>query len=326
MGALEDNSIRLQVIVPAHNAEPTLPACIDALFAAGFRADGILVVDDGSGDRTGAIARAAGLRVKRHDIAQRPARARNAGAAEVDADVLVFIDADVVVHPDLQSKIRRHFADPSVSAVIGSYDANPGGPVVSRYRNLLHHVTHQKAGGKSQTFWSGIGAIRQETFEAAGGFDPAWEDIEDVELGLRVTEAGGTILLDPTMQGTHLKLWTVRSMFRTDLFGRAVPWTRLMRAGRLRVGTLNTAWAHRVSAACVLFGAIALAASPFEVRALWGVAGAAVGFAIANATLLRRFSRIADPVFAVQSMPFHIVHYTAAVLGYLRVRLFERSA
>jgi hypothetical protein len=36
------------------------------------------------------------------------------------------------------------------------------------------------------TFWAGCGAIRKRTFEELGGFDRAWESIEDIELGVRL--------------------------------------------------------------------------------------------------------------------------------------------
>ena len=58
--------------------------------------------------------------------------------------------------------------------------------------------------GEAQTFWAGLGAVRRERFLEAGGFDagryPA-PAIEDIELGLRLTDAGHRILLDPADPG-----------------------------------------------------------------------------------------------------------------------------
>lgn len=324
MPATQDNECRMRVIVPAHRAESTIDACLSALLAAGFETDSILVVDDGSPDRTGEKAHAHGVRVKRHETPQRPAAARNSGAAEVvDADVLVFVDSDVVVHPGLRDRLLAHFGDAELSAVIGSYDDRPGGSLVSRYRNLLHHMTHQQAAGPITTFWSGLGAMRRSAFDGAGGFDPAWEDIEDVELGLRVTEAGGRIRLDPDMQGTHLKEWTVRSMVRTDLWGRAVPWTRLIREGRLGSRELNASLAHRLSALSVLAVLAALPVALLDARALWPATAAVIAFVVLNLPLLRLMARTGGSRLALASLPFHALHYLAAVTGYAKVRLFE---
>lgn len=323
MAHSDDNPARIQVIVPAHRAEDTIGRCLTALFAAGFAPESVLVVDDGSPDSTGDIARATGVEVHRNETPRRPAGARNKGAERAEADILLFVDSDVIVHPGLRDRIEAHFRDASLSAVIGSYDDRPGGPVVSRYRNLLHHLTHQQAAGETPTFWSGIGAIRRKVFEAAGGFDPEWEDIEDVELGLRVTEAGGRILLDPDLLGTHLKIWTVRSMFRTDLWGRAVPWTRLIIDGRLDFKTLNAALKHRISAACVLLMLLSLPAALIELRLLWLGAACTVVFLAVNLSMLRRLGQIGGIGFAISALPYHVLHYVAALLGYAKVRFLE---
>ena len=315
------------VIVPAFRAEGTIGGCLGALIAAGFEANEITVVDDGSPDRTGDLARDFEVQVIENPNPTRPARARNRGAASATADVLVFVDADVVVHAGLRDRLARHFADPALSAVIGSYDDAPEAPsVVSRYRNILHHATHQDAAGDIATFWSGLGAMRREVFEQAGGFDPEWEDIEDVELGLRVSAKGNRIVLDPQMLCTHLKDWTLSGMFKTDLYGRAVPWTRLLRAGRMPFGTLNTSPSHRISAAAVAVAGASVLVSLFWPPAIFCVVLAALVFVAANLRLLKRLARAGGLAFATLALPYHVVHYVAGTLGYAKVRLFERPA
>lgn len=83
------------MIIPARNAEQTIGTTLAALgrqdSAGPFE---ILVVDDGSSDRTGAVARAAGATVLEQKRPGGPAAARNAGAAASDAALLAFTDAD----------------------------------------------------------------------------------------------------------------------------------------------------------------------------------------------------------------------------------------
>jgi cellulose synthase/poly-beta-1,6-N-acetylglucosamine synthase-like glycosyltransferase len=318
----------LCVVVPAHQAAAELPACLEGLVAAGFGLDEILVVDDGSRDGTGDIARRMGMRVVRNEVALRPARARNRGVEETGADIIVFVDADVVIHPGARARFLETFGgDHALVALFGSYDdAPPNHSRVSRYRNLLHHYVHQRSAGKAQTFWTGIGAVRRRDFVAAGGFDSAWENIEDVELGLRLTARGGHILLLPDLLGKHLKKWTLAGMFRTDLWGRAVPWTRLMVLGRTGVGRLNLSLAHRVSAAMVALFTLMLVMSLAVPMFLWFAVVALSVFVAANAGFLSLLYRRGGATLMLSGIAFHAVHYAAALLGYLKVQVLERAA
>jgi len=183
-----------------------------------------------------------------------PARARNLGAARTEADVLVFVDSDVEVPPDALEEIARRFAeDPELTAVFGAYDDEPADPgLTSRYRNLLHHHVHSAAAGDAETFWAGLGAVRRDAFEAAGGFDarrfPA-ASVEDIELGMRLRRGGARVLLDPRIRGRHLKLWTPASMVATDFARRGVPWARLLLRDGSDSTALNLSWRRRLSTA-----------------------------------------------------------------------------
>jgi hypothetical protein len=227
------SAITLAAIVPATDRPATLERCLSALRAGARRPDETVVQEEPAG---------AG-----------PAKARNLAAGDCEAEVLVFVDSDVEVHPDALAAIARHFSrDPELVAVFGAYDDDPEHPgLTSRYRNLLHHHVHSGAAGEAETFWAGLGAVRREAFEGAGGFDAeSFPDpsVEDIELGMRLRRRGGRILLDPAVRGRHLKAWTLLGMLRTDFGRRGVPWARLL----LREGddstALNLSWQRRASA------------------------------------------------------------------------------
>jgi hypothetical protein len=156
----------------------------------------------------------------------------------------------VELHPDAFARIRSTFADDEeLVALFGSYDDRPPGPrTVAVFRNLLHHHMHHSSPGRATTFWTGIGAIRRDRFATAGGFDGSAPSVADIELGLRLTTAGARIELDPRVQGTHHKAWTLVGMVRTDLFMRGVPWVELVLRYRGGHTALNLGWRNRLSA------------------------------------------------------------------------------
>jgi GT2 family glycosyltransferase len=235
----------LSVVVPATDGPPTLDRCRAAIAAAEEPPDEVIVVEGPGG------LSAAG--------------ARNAGVARSSGEVVVFVDADVEVHPDAFVRLRAAFAsDASLTAVYGSYDDAPHAPgTVSRFRNLLHHHVHQQGAGPAETFWTGLGAVQRSAFLAVGGLDAErypHPSIEDIELGHRLAASGASIVLDPRIQGTHLKVWTLRSMLWTDLMRRGIPWVALQVRDRHLSSALNLSWRHRLSAtscAAALAGAVA---------------------------------------------------------------------
>jgi GT2 family glycosyltransferase len=235
---------RLTAIVPATNRPATLTRCTEAIRSARDPAEEILIVE---------TPPAAG-----------PAQARNSGARRASGEVLVFVDADMVVRADAFTRIRAAFEDdPDLVALFGSYDDSPeAADAVSRFRNLLHHYVHQSSPGPAATFWAGLGAIRRDSFMAAGGFDERFRvpSVEDIDLGMRLAASGERIVLDPLLQGTHLKAWSLAEMIRTDFARRGVPWIRLLLRdrGRAAGGELNLGWPHRLSALACLVGIGAL--------------------------------------------------------------------
>ena len=285
--------MRLSAIVPATGAPPALRRCVDAIRAAEEPPEELVVVEEAS--------------------APGPAAARNEGARRASGDVLVFVDADVIVHRDAFRLVRAAFArEPRLDALFGAYDDEPeAAGLVSRFRNLLHHHVHVSSAGPATTFWAGLGAVRREAFLAAGGFDAARyprPSIEDVELGLRLTAAGARIELDPRLRGTHLKAWTLLGMIRSDLLDRGVPWVSLLLERRTRSSALNLGSRHRASAAASVACLAALAA-----RRPRSSAAAAAVLVVLNARFYALLARRLGAAGAVAGVGLHAVHHLTAV-------------
>lgn len=311
--AVEPVDPSLDVIVPVYNAAGTLDRVLAAVIPAAGR-EHVIAVDAGSLDESAAIAERHGVRVVRLAERAGPARARNEGARHSNAEVLLFIDSDCVAHADCVERVRTAFrGDPGLASLTGSYDVAPPDPgFFSQYVNLRHHFVHQRAQRHDATFWAGCGAVRRTLFLRAGGFDadryprPA---IEDTELAARLRKFGAT-RLDPDLQVTHLKRWTLRSMVETDIFHRAVPWARLLLERGELPNDLNLRTSQRFASPVALLTLLALIGLVLAPRPpLPQIALVLVLLSIAlNAPILRFFAQQRGLWFGVKAWLTHQLH------------------
>ncbi len=328
----------LTIIMPAHNAVSTVRAALQALESSDLPREQfeVILVDDGSTDETSLVGaeyceRVVRLSGKPHG----PAFARNRGSELARGEVLVFVDADVTVHPDaLRRLVDRFRNEPVTHAVFGSYDDRPASPgYVSQYRNLLHHYVHQRGRGEAQTFWAGLGAIRATEFHSVGRFDEwhyARPQIEDIELGRRVNLAGHRIVLDPDIQGTHLKHWTVATTLLADFRHRGVPWMWLLlqEGAPATSGSLNVRSLEKVltglTAIAMLMPLVALITHyPHWLLISGLVAGAVLA---ANIRFYLFLLRVRGPLFTLAAIPMHLAYYASnavsVVFGWVHHHLF----
>jgi glycosyltransferase involved in cell wall biosynthesis len=310
----------LSVIVPAYNSAETLADCLDALLRARQQIHGaeIFVVDDGSTDDTASIASRYNVSLLRIHNNSGPAVARNLGNKHATGTILVFVDADVAVSEDALKRIEEHFKiTGSTSAMIGSYDNSPRETnLISRYRNLLHHFVHQNAPEYAPHFWTGLGTLRKSVFDSIGGFNENkfGRDCEDIELGYRLRANGCSITIDKELQGKHLKHWTLLSMVKTDLFIRAIPWTRLLLQYRHIPNDFSLGWTQRISVALawliVMIPLSSLVPGYFEFIAL-------LVFIAINWPFFQFLAKTENWLLSTACIPLHILYNFNAGVGFL---------
>lgn len=334
-----DNRPTVAIIVPAYNAQDTLPACLNAINAMRWQADEILLFSDGSTDDTDDIARAAGATVIRNDGDPKgPGHGRNEAARAAKSDLLLFVDADVVISENALELLVEDMSRSGAKAAFGSYDDTPQSQrVTSLYANLRHHFVHQHSAREATTFWSGLGLVDRKVFLDAGGFDVemfAHPSIEDVELGARLVAAGHSIRLVPEALAKHWKDWSLWRVWHTDIVRRALPWSRLLADGKTGGADLNVSGTERLKAIVALLTSLALMAAILLTGAeiigeretpagkLWGAAG--VGFLIygwLNRAFFGFLARRLSPLRTLAAMAMHWCYHIYAPLTYATVML-----
>jgi GT2 family glycosyltransferase len=316
----------VSIIVPVYNGGAPFRSCLTRLIKADPPPSEIIIVADGDTDGSQCLAESLGLRVIKLPTPGGPARARNQGSRIACGDVLLFIDSDVVVPPDIVGRVAKFFEDhPRQTALIGSYDDEPGEKnFFSQYKNLSHHYVHQTAREDASTFWGACGAIRREVFLALEGFDENYRDpsIEDIELGYRLRQSGYHIRLLKELQVKHLKHWSALSLLKSDILHRAIPWTELSFRHRRLPNDLNIRTSSRISALLVCALVAAIFGAWWNSRFLWGLAPLMLSLWLLNAQFYNFLYRKRRLWFTLRAVSWHWFYYlysTAAfAIGVLR--------
>jgi lipopolysaccharide/colanic/teichoic acid biosynthesis glycosyltransferase/glycosyltransferase involved in cell wall biosynthesis len=182
---------KVSVVIPAFNAEATIPHCLAGLknqsFADSFE---IIVVDDGSTDQTATLASAADVTVITTPRG-RPAAARNAGIDKAVGDLICFTDADCIPHPDWLLHITAPFSDESVVACKGIYSTRQK-ELVARFVQLEYEDKYDLLRTQDSIDFIDTysAAYRRNVLLVNGGFDERFHYLEDQELSFRLAARG----------------------------------------------------------------------------------------------------------------------------------------
>jgi cellulose synthase/poly-beta-1,6-N-acetylglucosamine synthase-like glycosyltransferase len=180
----------ISVIVPTLNEEGTLEATMKRLKTQDYDGDYEIIVADGmSEDKTINIAVKYAdkvIAVKKKGIAA----GRNAGAKAAKGDILVFVDADTLLLPNVLGEIESSFRDEHVVGVVPTVY-----PMDSSLMNVLPYwFFHRLSRASTRTGNPLLGgmcvAYRRDAFEGVGGFDERLGAGEDLDLSLRLRKSG----------------------------------------------------------------------------------------------------------------------------------------
>jgi glycosyltransferase involved in cell wall biosynthesis len=313
--------LTISVIIPVRDGGLGFRRCLQGITEAAPASTEIIVVADGDTDGSWHVAEEFGVKVFRNDRPQGPARARNLGARAAQGDILFFLDADVVIHPDAIPLVETTFRnDPRLVALFGSYDDEPGeSNFLSQYKNLFHHYVHQISREEASTFWSGCGAVRRKVFLELGGFNETYQkpSIEDIELGYRMKQAGYRIRLSREVQVKHLKRWNIRSLLESDFFDRALPWTELILRDRRFVNDLNLRFSSRLSVVLIYGFLAALVGGYWWPRSFAAAGGLALLLIILGMPVYRFFLQRRGFWFMIGTIPWQWFYFLYCGLAFV---------
>ena len=231
MNTLHRSISRFSLIIPAYNEEAYLPSLLNSVAEARARYAGgpdeieVVVVDNASADATADLARSGGCRVVWEDR-RIIAAVRNTGARNARGQVLVFVDADNIMHPDTFNAIDR-------SLSTGKVIAGASGVKMQRM-SLGIAVTYALM---VPMVWltrmdTGVVFCRRKDFEAVGGYNEDRLFAEDVQLLWDLMQLG-------RKRGQKLaRITSAKAIFSTRKFDKYGDWHYMSLSLRLLYGWL----------------------------------------------------------------------------------------
>lgn len=195
----------VSIVLPVLDGARTLPACLDAVTAGAPAGAEIIVVDDGSTDATAEIGARYG-RVVSHGVNRGTSAARNTGWREARGDVVVFVDADVVVRPDAIPRLLAALeATPDALGANGALAARGGTGAAGWYANVSIHYQHLLHGDRVASAFTSLCALRRSTLVEMGGWEDRWHGRYADDVVTRFHLPPGSLLVDHAAQGDHHK-------------------------------------------------------------------------------------------------------------------------
>jgi len=236
---------RVAVLIPSYNEEKVIVRTIRSVLNSDYANLRVIVIDDGSKDRTAEVAReayAAEIRARRVQVLEKPnggkAAALNYALDRVEEDIYVGIDADTVIAADAISKLIPHFEDPTIGAVAGNAKVGNRVNLWTRWQ-ALEYITSQNFERRALDLFhvvtvvpGAIGAWRTDAVKRAGCY-PVNTVAEDADLTMSLLEQNLKVVYED------------RSLAFTEA---PIDAKGLMRQRfRWSFGTLQAVWKHRAA-------------------------------------------------------------------------------
>ena len=320
----------VSIIIPVKNGGATIDACLRAMKHSHYKNLEVIVVDDHSTDNTADIVRYHGCTLLQATEGYGANHARNDGARYAKGEILIFIDADIMVRKDTISITVERLEEDWIDAVVGLYTARHRHEnFVSQYKNLWVRYSYLKSPATIDWLFGAISGIRREVFQKIGGFNVGLvnqQGIEDIELGKRFSQANMRVVLDIDIEVEHLKNYTLRS-FIVNEFTRSMGFADLATRLGETVSSVGRGFANvypmfvlSTVFSLVLLGVIA--ASVVGTVPAWSVA-AAVGLYLAmNIRFLNYLEQVRGLFAMIVMIPIllldHVVCFAGSIAGVLK--------
>ncbi|MEO0926284.1 MAG: glycosyltransferase family A protein [Cyanobacteria bacterium J06643_13] len=226
----------ISVIIPVYNCEQYLAAAVESVLGQTYQTIEVIVIDDGSSDRSGAVAQSFGKAIVYHKIDHSGgATALNHGVDLSQGEYLAFLDADDLwVEDKLTWQMAALSQDSELEAVFGQVEQFISPEIDLNTTNLTIQTKVSPAYHKDTLL------IRRQSFEQIGRFNAQFQLVDFIEWYLRATEQGLNSLMLPQILAKR-RLHQTNTTLRLPQY--RVEYARVLKASldrRRKLGKVST--------------------------------------------------------------------------------------
>ena len=211
----------ISVVIPFYNSSDTIEAALDSLRKSTVLPSEVICVDDASDDNGAEIVkrfsnRHFAVNYICHTRNCGPAAARNTGILNSKYDLILFLDADVIVARDCLNLLLENMVNKDCGATVATYSrysAKPG--MLAKTQAFIAYCAYHDMRDLGPWLGTQCSLVRRESLEQVGGFDETIRSpsIEDFDLGIRMYEAGIRTFIVQDAYIVHNRSFTTRSFF-----------------------------------------------------------------------------------------------------------------
>lgn len=181
----------ISVVIPAYNREHFIAEAVDSVIRQSYPDIEIIVVDDGSTDRTRQAVKRFGDKIRYiYQNNQGPSAARNKGILAARGEWVAFLDSDDIFFPDKLSQQIKCFKDKAIGLVHAFYyklDCKKNSiQVIEPAFSMDRHLLQQELLQRKHTIRTSTVVVRRSCFEEVGYFNPAYRAAEDWDMWIRI--------------------------------------------------------------------------------------------------------------------------------------------
>ena len=308
----------VSIIIPVRNGEATIARCLDAALASRYERFEVIVVNDGSDDRSAEIIKTFPCTLVQLPRHSGTSTARNTGACHSHGDILFFTDADCLLNEDTLAIAVATLTAAGRDVVLGgTYTAQPADDrFFSAFQSVFVNYAESRDRDNPDYIAAHAMVLYADTFEKSGGFVEDFLPIlEDVDFSHRLRSSGYRLIMGPGIQVRHLfdyslmgsacngfrksKYWTIYSIHHRDLLADS--------------GTAS--WALKLDV-IALFGSVLAAALVLGTGNAWFSVIIAVLMVLnitVNRELLQGFYRARGMAFAFAASAYYLLVYPLVV-------------